>query len=76
MSASRILARIVQNDYERILNCKWPKHVSNYFLIPLRGVEAITWQNFVRAKSYPGNTEERSRLARMKPFTCNYSIYT
>ena len=24
MSASGIIAWIVQNDYERILNCKWP----------------------------------------------------
>ena len=28
MSASRILVWIVQNDYERILNCKWPNSIT------------------------------------------------
>ena len=28
MSASHILVCLVQNDYKRILNCKWPERVT------------------------------------------------
>ena len=41
------------------------------FFIPLRRAEAITWKNFVPGKRDPGSTKEGSRLAGMKPFTCN-----
>ena len=47
--------------------------LSNFF-IPLRLVEAITWENFVPAKRDPGSTKEGSRLAGMKLFTCNGKI--
>ena len=41
------------------------------FFIPLRWVEAITWENFVPAKQNPSSTKEGSYLAGMKLFTCN-----
>ena len=44
------------------------------FYVPLRRAEAITWENFVLAKRYPGSKIEGSRLAGMKLFTCNRKL--
>ena len=44
------------------------------FFTPFRSAEAITWENFVPAKWDPGSTKEGSRLAGMKPFTCNRKV--
>ena len=38
--------------------------------IPLRRAEPITWENFISAKRDPGSTNEGTRLAGMKLFTC------
>ena len=41
------------------------------FFIPLRRVEVIAWEILVPAKWDLGSTNEGSRLAGMKLFTCN-----
>ena len=50
------------------------KHVLNYFFIPLRQAEGITWENFVPAKRDLGSTKEGSCLGAMELFTCNRRI--
>ena len=51
------------------------KHVLNYCFIPLRQVKKVTCENFIQTKWDLSSIKERSRLARMKLFTCNCRIY-
>ena len=44
------------------------------FFIPLRGAEAITWENFVPGMRDLGSTKEGSRLVGMKLLACNRKI--
>ena len=55
----------------RFLSIFLCKHLLINFFIPLRWVEANTWDKFVLGKRDSGCTKERSRLAGMKLFTCN-----
>ena len=44
ISASHIIVWIVQNDYERILNCEWPNILNGlcYLMIQLRKLKYTT----------------------------------